>query len=94
MTGARSVCSMADEFARESLAIRVNRRFNSIRFIDVLSGLFILLGVPEHIRSDNVPEFVAKAVESWICATTSWLQLQLPMSNRDYGAGGRLINRA
>ena len=25
-------------------------------------------GVPEHIRSDNGPEFVAKAVQEWITA--------------------------
>jgi hypothetical protein len=36
--------------------------------IDVLSGLFILRGVPGHIRSDNGPEFVAKAVQKWITA--------------------------
>ena len=34
--------------------------------IDLLSDLFILRGVPGHIRSDNGPEFVAKAVQSWI----------------------------
>ena len=34
--------------------------------IDVLSDLFILRGVPGHIRSDNGPEFVAKAVQEWI----------------------------
>ena len=36
--------------------------------IDVLSDLFILRGVPGHIRSDNGPEFVAKAVQEWIAA--------------------------
>jgi hypothetical protein len=36
--------------------------------IDVLSDLFILRGVPAHIRSDNGPEFVAKAVQEWIAA--------------------------
>jgi putative transposase len=35
---------------------------------DVLSDLFILRGVPGHIRSDNGPEFVAKAVQGWIAA--------------------------
>ena len=30
--------------------------------IDVLSDLFILRGIPGHIRSDNGPEFVAEAV--------------------------------
>ena len=33
-----------------------------------LSDLFILRGIPEHIRSDNGPEFVAKAVQEWIAA--------------------------
>ncbi len=36
--------------------------------IDVLSDLFIVRGVPGHIRSDNGPEFVAKAVQEWIGA--------------------------
>ena len=34
----------------------------------MLSDLFILRGVPAHIRSDNGPEFVAKAVQKWIAA--------------------------
>ena len=37
-------------------------KLNAIDVIDVLSDLFILRGVPAHIRSDNGPEFVAKAV--------------------------------
>jgi IS30 family transposase len=36
--------------------------------IDVISDLFILRGVPSHIRSDNGPEFVAQAVQDWISA--------------------------
>ena len=36
--------------------------------IDALSDLFILRGIPEHIRSDNGPEFIAKAVQTWISA--------------------------
>jgi transposase InsO family protein len=60
--------NVVDEFTRECLSIRVNRRLNSTDVIDVLSDLFILRGVPEHIRSDNGPEFVAKAVQKWIYA--------------------------
>ena len=60
--------NVVDEFTRECLPIRVNRRLNSTDVIDVLSDLFILRGVPEHIRSDNGPEFVAKAVQKWIHA--------------------------
>ena len=44
------------------------RRLNSHDAIDVLSDLFILRGVPAHIRSDNGPEFIAKAVQAWITA--------------------------
>jgi len=60
--------NVIDEFTHECLAIRVSRRLKSIDVIDVLSDLFILHGVPEHIRSDNGPEFVAKAVQEWIGA--------------------------
>ena len=60
--------NIIDEFTHECLAIRIDRRLKSIDVIDVLSDLFILRGVPEHIRSDNGPEFVAKAVQEWIGA--------------------------
>ena len=60
--------NVIDEFTHECLAIRVSRRLNSTDVIDVLSDLFILRGVPGHIRSDNGPEFVAKSVRAWIAA--------------------------
>ena len=46
--------NIIDEFTRECLAIRIDRKLNSTAVIDVLSDLFILRGVPGHIRSDNV----------------------------------------
>jgi putative transposase len=46
--------NVIDEFTRECLAIRVNRKLKAIDVIDVLSDLFILRGIPGHIRSDNV----------------------------------------
>ena len=58
--------NVLDEFSHECLAIRVARKLKAIDVIDVLSDLFILRGVPAHIRSDNGPEFVAKAVQEWI----------------------------
>jgi transposase InsO family protein len=60
--------NVLDEFTHECLAIRVARRLKAVDVIDVLSDLFILRGVPGHIRSDNGPEFVAKAVQEWITA--------------------------
>jgi len=46
--------NVIDEFTHEALAIRIDRKLNSTDVIDVLSDLFILRGVPEHVRSDNV----------------------------------------
>ena len=60
--------NVIDEFTHECLAIRIDRRLKAVDVIDVLSDLLILRGVPGHIRSDNGPEFVAKAVQEWIAA--------------------------
>src|SRR3712207_2837640 len=60
--------NLIDEFTHECLAIRVARKLKATDVIDLLSDLFILRGVPGHIRSDNGPEFVAKAVQEWITA--------------------------
>ena len=46
--------NIIDEFTRECLAIRIARKLNSTDVIDALSDLFILRGVPGHVRSDNV----------------------------------------
>ena len=76
--------NVIDEFTRESLAIRVKRKLNSTDVIDVLSDLFILRGVPGHIRSDNGPEFVAKAVREWIAtvgAQTAYITPGSPWEN-------------
>jgi transposase InsO family protein len=60
--------NIIDEFTHECLAIRIDRRLKAIDVIDVLSDLFSLRGVPEHVRSDNGPELVAKAVRASIGA--------------------------
>jgi transposase InsO family protein len=60
--------NVIDEFTHECLAIRVSRKLKATDVIDVLSDLFILRGVPEHIRSDNGAEFTAKAVQDWMTA--------------------------
>ena len=60
--------NILDEFSRECLAIKVERKLNATSVIDALSDLFILRGVPVFVRSDNGPEFVAQAVRDWIAA--------------------------
>ncbi len=76
--------NVIDEFTRECLAIRVDRKLRSSDVIDVLSDLFIVRGVPGHIRSDNGPEFVAKAVREWITAVganTAFIEPGSPWEN-------------
>jgi transposase InsO family protein len=58
--------TVVDEFSRECLAIRVERRLTSDDVLAVLAELFVARGVPEHIRSDNGPEFAAGAVRDWL----------------------------
>jgi len=58
--------NIIDEYTRECLGILVKRRITSQDVIDRLFELFIFKGIPEHIRSDNGPEFTAKAIRGWL----------------------------
>ena len=58
--------NLIDEYTRECLAIRCERSFPSHKVIDVLANAMVMRGVPEHIRSDNGPEFVANALREWL----------------------------
>jgi transposase InsO family protein len=60
------ILTVLDEYTRECLAIKVERRLNSDDVIDQLFHLFIFRGIPKYIRSDNGPEFTAKAVRRWL----------------------------
>ena len=73
--------NVIDEFTRACLAIPIDRKLRFADVIDVFSDLFILRGVPDHIRSElpmvaplvratigDGPEFIAKAVRAWIGA--------------------------
>jgi putative transposase len=55
-----------DEFSRECPAIYVARRITSDDVLGVLAQLFVGKGAPCHLRSDNGPEFTAKAVREWL----------------------------
>ncbi len=64
--------------------IRIDRRVRSTDVIDVLSGLFILRGVPGQVRSDNGPEFIARAVRKCIAAVgarTAFIEPGSPWEN-------------
>jgi putative transposase len=58
--------TIVDEYTRECLALEVGRRLSSTQVIEVLVDLFVVRGVPKHIRSDNGPEFIAQAIRRWL----------------------------
>ncbi len=58
--------TVIDEYTRECLAIVVARRLTSDDVLQALTDLFIERGPPDHIRSDNGGEFMAKVVRTWL----------------------------
>jgi transposase InsO family protein len=56
--------AMIDEFSRKRLTIYCARRIGLIQVIEQLANAIIDNGIPEYIRSDNGPEFIAKDLRS------------------------------
>jgi transposase InsO family protein len=59
------ILNLIDEHRRECMLIRAVRRWNSAKVVSALADVMVRKGVPEHIRSDNGPEFVAKDLRKW-----------------------------
>ena len=82
-TGVR-LLTVIDEYSRECLAIRAARSIRSADVIEVLAELMVFRGVPDHIRSDNGPEFTARAVREWlgrVGARTLYIEPGSPWEN-------------
>jgi putative transposase len=60
------ILNVMDEYTRECLDTTVERSITAQAVIHKLADLFITRGIPEHIRSDNGPEFTARAVRKWL----------------------------
>jgi transposase InsO family protein len=58
--------TLIDEYTRECLALKVARRINSFGVIETLLDAMLAEGVPEHVRCNNGPEMVAKALREWL----------------------------
>jgi transposase InsO family protein len=58
--------TMIDEFSRKCLSIHCSRRIGSIQVIEQLANAMIDNGIPEYIRSDDGPEFIAKDLRKWL----------------------------
>jgi putative transposase len=60
------ILTLIDEYTKQSLAIEVGRSIRALDAIRVLDGAIKGYGQPEHIRSDNGPEFIAEAIRQWM----------------------------
>lgn len=59
------VCNVIDEFTRQHLAFRVERRMGAVDVIEMLDLAVLAHGAPQALRADNGPEFIAAAVGRW-----------------------------
>ena len=58
--------NIIDEYTRECLCIKVARKITAQDVLEELFDLIVEKGLPDNIRSDNGPEFTAKAVREWL----------------------------
>ena len=58
--------SLGDEYTRECPTLLCSRSITAQDVIDELIRLMKTRGMPAHIRSDNEPEFMAKAIHTWL----------------------------
>lgn len=71
------ILPIVDEFTRECLAMLVGRSLAAKDVIGALAKAAEVRGMPEHLRSDNGPEFIAKAVRRWLaCEGTKTLYIE------------------
>jgi transposase InsO family protein len=60
------ILTLIDEFTRECLAMHAAWSIRAVDVITVIEGAIERYGTPEHIRSDNGPEFIAYAIQDWL----------------------------
>lgn len=73
-----------DEFTREGLAVEVERGIKSTDVLDILTEVILTRGAPRHIRSDNGPEFIARAIRRYLEGTgigTLYIEPGAPWQN-------------
>lgn len=78
------ILAIIDEYTRECLSLLAKRRIRSQDVLDQLYEFFLKRGIPEYIRSDNGPEFTAKAVRDWLTdigVSTLYIETGSPWEN-------------
>jgi putative transposase len=75
---------IVDEYTRECLTVEVERSITAEDVAGTLPSLFRRRGEPAFIRSDNGPEFIAKAIKRWLASSgvkTLYIQPGSPWEN-------------
>ena len=75
---------IVDDYTRECLELNVGRKFTSDDFVETLTRLFKIRGVPGFIRSDNGPEFISRRVRDFLASIdvgTSFIESGSPWQN-------------
>lgn len=78
------ILTVVDEFTRESHETYVDYSIPAAKVIEVLEFLFTLHGPPQYLRSDNGPEFIARAVQDWLAdrqIQTAYIEPGKPWQN-------------
>jgi transposase InsO family protein len=76
--------SLVDEHTRECLLLEVNRSITAVDAVQLVSEVMLIRGVPGHIRSDNGPEFIARAIREFLAvaeAKTLYIEPGSPWEN-------------
>ncbi|MBA9071311.1 transposase InsO family protein [Methylobacterium sp. RAS18] len=82
------ILTLIDGHSRACLALKVARRINSLGVIEALADAMCLHGIPEHIRCDNGPEMISKALRKWVAKTGPQIQYIAPDSPWENGYCG------
>ena len=76
--------TVLDEYTRECLGILVERSITATGVVGFLEMLMLQRGPPQHVRSDNGPEFVAGALKGWMATAgvkTNYIEPGSPWEN-------------
>jgi len=60
------ILTLLDEHTRQCLAVHAGWSIPALAAITVIEAAIARYGAPEHLRSDNGPEFIAYAIQDWL----------------------------
>jgi transposase InsO family protein len=94
--GRLRILCLIDEYSRECLALQVARQLTAHDLIEVMERLVAERGVPEHIRSDNGSEFIARILQQWLArrqVKTLYNRTRQPLAERSRRELQRFVAR-